>query len=57
MIGENAATAQLRDDTTIEATAPSLPQGVWDVRVVNPDTGSGYEQRLHLSGGSGIQLS
>ncbi len=38
MIGENPATAQLRDNTTIEAVAPANPQGVWDVRVVNPDT-------------------
>jgi len=38
MIGELPATTQVKGDTTIEATSPSLPQGVWDVRVVNPDT-------------------
>jgi hypothetical protein len=38
MIGESYATAQLRDDTTIEAITPAIPQGVWDVRIVNPDT-------------------
>ncbi|MFC1712830.1 IPT/TIG domain-containing protein [Candidatus Poribacteria bacterium] len=38
VIGELPATTQVRDNTTIEAVTPSLPQGVWDVRVVNPDT-------------------
>jgi len=38
MIGELPATTQVKSDTTIEATSPSFPQGVWDVRVVNPDT-------------------
>ena len=38
MIGDRAATTQVKDDTTIEATAPSNPQGVWDVRITNPDT-------------------
>jgi N-acetylneuraminic acid mutarotase len=38
VIGEKAATTMVRDDMTIEAVAPPNPQGVWDVRVVNPDT-------------------
>jgi len=38
VIGERPATTMVRDDMTIEAVAPPNPQGVWDVRVVNPDT-------------------
>jgi N-acetylneuraminic acid mutarotase len=38
MIGEKPATTMVRDDMTIEAVAPPNPQGVWDVKVVNPDT-------------------
>jgi len=38
VIGEKAATTMVRDDMTIEAVAPPNPQGVWDVRVINPDT-------------------
>jgi len=38
VIGERAATTMVRDDMTIEAVAPPNPQGVWDVRVINPDT-------------------
>ena len=37
-IGERAATTQVEDDTTIQAVTPSNPQGVWDVRIFNPDT-------------------
>ncbi len=38
VIGQRPATTMVRDDMTIEAVAPPNPQGVWDVRVVNPDT-------------------
>jgi hypothetical protein len=38
VIGEKAATTMVRDDMTIEAVAPPNPQGVWNVRVINPDT-------------------
>jgi N-acetylneuraminic acid mutarotase len=38
VIGERPATTMVRDDMTIEAVAPPNPQGVWDVRVINPDT-------------------
>jgi len=38
MIGERFATAQLKDDMTIEAVTPRNRQGKWDVRVINPDT-------------------
>jgi N-acetylneuraminic acid mutarotase len=37
VIGERPATTMVRDDMTIEAVAPPNPQGVWDVRVINPD--------------------
>jgi hypothetical protein len=37
-IGDRPAIAQLMNDMTIEAVAPPNPQGVWDVKVVNPDT-------------------
>ncbi len=37
-IGERPATTMVIDDMTIEAVAPPNPQGVWDVRVINPDT-------------------
>ena len=38
MIGARPATTQVKGDTTIQAVTPSNPPGVWDVRVVNPDT-------------------
>jgi N-acetylneuraminic acid mutarotase len=38
VIGEKATTTMVRDDMTIEAVAPPNPQGVWDVRIINPDT-------------------
>jgi len=38
MIGDRAATTMIRDDVSIEAVAPPMPKGLWDVRVVNPDT-------------------
>ncbi len=38
VIGERPATTMVRDDMTIEAVAPPNPQGVWDVKVINPDT-------------------
>ena len=37
-IGDRAATTQVENDTTIQAVTPSNPQGVWDVRIFNPDT-------------------
>jgi hypothetical protein len=37
-IGERAGTTMVRDDMTIEAVTPPNPPGLWDVRVVNPDT-------------------
>ena len=45
-IGDKPATTQVQDDSTVEAVTPSLKQGVWDVRVVNPD-----EQEVIKGGG------
>jgi len=39
------------DDMTIEAVAPPNPQGVWDVKVVNPDTQEVIKQRGFVSVG------
>ena len=49
MIGENTATAQMQDDTTIEAITPSNPPGVWKVRVVNPDEQESVESKDFIS--------
>ena len=38
IVGKRPATAEMKDDTTIEAVTPPNPQGVFDVRVINPDT-------------------
>ncbi|MBM3235253.1 hypothetical protein FJZ31_03030 [Candidatus Poribacteria bacterium] len=38
IIGKRAATTEWKDEATLEAVTPANPQGVWDVRVVNPDT-------------------
>jgi len=38
MIGDRAATTMVRDDVSIEAVAPPIPRGKWDVKVINPDT-------------------
>jgi len=38
VIGDKSSTAQMKNDTTIEAITPANKQGVWDVKVINPDT-------------------
>ena len=38
MIDDGGANTQVEDDMTIKAVTPTTPPGVWDVRVVNPDT-------------------
>ena len=38
IIGKRPATAEMKDDTTIEAVTPPNPPGVFDVAVINPDT-------------------
>ena len=38
LIGKHAATTEVKDESMIEAVSPANPQGVFDVRVINPDT-------------------
>ena len=38
LIGESVATSTVKGTNTIEAFTPKTTQGVWDVRVINPDT-------------------
>jgi len=38
IIGKRPATTEMKDESTIEAVTPKNPQGVFDVRVINPDT-------------------
>ncbi len=50
-IGKRAGTTEVRDDSTIEAVTPSNPQGVFDVRVVNPDTQVAIKRKGFISVG------
>ena len=38
IVGKRPATAEVLDDSSIQAITPKNPQGVFDVRVINPDT-------------------
>jgi len=38
IVGKRPATTEVKSDTMIEAVTPANPQGVFDVRVTNPDT-------------------
>ena len=38
VIGKRAATTEVKSDSMIEAVVPANPQGVFDVRIINPDT-------------------
>jgi len=51
IIGKRPGTAQVQDDTTIEAVTPKNPQGVFDVRVINPDTQETIKHKGFLSVG------
>jgi hypothetical protein len=51
IIGKRAATTELKDESTIEAVTPANPQGVFDVRVVNPDTQEAVKQKGFISVG------
>jgi len=51
VIGKRSATTQWLDETAIEAVAPANPQGVWDVRVINPDTQEAVEREGFISVG------
>jgi len=45
IIGKRSGTAQVQDDTTIEAVTPKNPPGVFDVRVINPDKQEAIKQK------------
>jgi len=51
MIGERYATAQLKDDMTIEAVTPPNRRGKWDVRVINSDTQEAVVREGFVSAG------
>jgi len=38
VVGQRVGTTMVKDDMTIEAVTPPNPPGLWDVRVINPDT-------------------
>jgi len=51
IVGKRPGTAQVQDDTTIEAVTPKNPQGVFDVRVINPDTQEAVKHKGFVSVG------
>jgi hypothetical protein len=51
IVGERAGTTMVKDDETIEAVTPPNPQGLWDVRVVNPDTQEVVKREAFISVG------
>ena len=51
IVGNRPATAELQDDSTIEAVTPPNPQGVFDVRVINPDTQEAVKRKGFISVG------
>jgi len=50
-VGGNAGTAQLQDENTIQVVTPSNPPGIWDVRVLNPDTQEVTAKRAFITVG------
>ncbi|MBC8458377.1 MAG: IPT/TIG domain-containing protein [Deltaproteobacteria bacterium] len=50
-IGKRAGTTEVRDDSTIEAVTPANPRGVFDVRVINPDTQVAIKRKGFISVG------
>jgi len=51
VIGKRAATTEFLDGFTIEAVTPKNPQGVFDVRVINPDTQVAVKRKGFISVG------
>ena len=51
IIGRRAATTEVIDDSTIEAVTPANPQGVFDVRLINPDTQVAVKRKGFISVG------
>ena len=51
MIGKRPATAELLDNSTIQAITPQNPQGVFDVHIINPDTQEAVKHKGFISVG------
>ena len=51
VVGKRPGTAQVQDESTIEAVTPQNPQGVFDVRVINPDTQEAVKYKGFVSVG------
>jgi hypothetical protein len=51
MIGNRVGTTMVKDGMTIEAVTPPNPPGLWDVRIVNPDTQEAVMREAFLSVG------
>jgi hypothetical protein len=50
-VGKRAGTTMVKDDMTIEAVTPPNPPGLWDVRVINPDTQEAVVREAFVSVG------
>jgi hypothetical protein len=51
IVGKSTATAQMTDESTIEAVTPQNPPGVYDVRLINPDTQEAIKYKGFISVG------
>jgi N-acetylneuraminic acid mutarotase len=51
MVGERAGTTMVKDDMAIEAVTPPNRPGLWDVRIVNPDTREAVVREAFVSVG------
>jgi len=50
-VGGNAGIAQWQDEETIQVVTPSNPPGIWDVRLLNPDTQEVTAKRAFITVG------
>ena len=51
IVGKRPAIAEVLDDSSIQAITPKNPQGVFDVRVINPDTQEAVKYKGFISVG------
>jgi len=51
IVGRHPATTEVKDGSTIEVVTPANPQGVFDVRVINPDTQEAVKYKGFVSVG------
>ncbi|MBI1922932.1 IPT/TIG domain-containing protein [Candidatus Poribacteria bacterium] len=49
LIGNRPATTEVKDDATLEAVTPPIPQGALEVRAVNPDTQEAFVREGFLA--------